>query len=77
VSEGQRRVLEAQRLFCLFNFSPERAFLTWYALKEHGPAPGLLYDHWRAQFYPAGADQDCLVMEPFSFLLLESSNPGV
>jgi amylosucrase len=71
---GYVRVREGQRLYCLFNFSRERAFLTWYALREHGPAPGLLYDHWTGQSYRAGADTEYLVIEPFSFLLLESIN---
>jgi amylosucrase len=71
---GYVRVREGQRLYCLFNFSRERASLTWYALREQGPAPGLLYDHWTGQSYPAGADNEYLVIEPFGFLLLESTN---
>ncbi|MEO6221240.1 MAG: alpha-amylase family glycosyl hydrolase, partial [Ginsengibacter sp.] len=32
------RYIEKQQIFCLFNFSNEPAFLTWYAFKENGYA---------------------------------------
>ncbi len=73
---GYVRTGEGQCLYCLFNFSRERTFLTWDILKDHGLTPGLLYDHWSGQHFRVGAGHEQLVIEPFSFLLLESSDPA-
>jgi amylosucrase len=44
---GYLRSSSDKKLYCLFNFSSEAAYLTWFAFKEHGAAPGRLYDHWQ------------------------------
>ena len=68
---GYLRTFENQKLYCLFNFSAKAAYLTWYAFKEHGVAPSVLYDHWQEKEYVAGHDHDYLIIEPYQFLLLE------
>jgi glycosidase len=62
---------EGQRLYCLFNFSGERTMLPWYAFKVHGPAPMTLYDYWGGASYQVGPDDGYLVMEPYTFMILE------
>jgi amylosucrase len=68
---GYLRSYDEQRLFCLFNFSNEMAYLTWYAFKEHGNMPAQLYDHWQKKYFTVGNDDDHLVFEPYSFYLME------
>jgi amylosucrase len=68
---GFLRSEEEQKLYCLFNFIRERSFLTWHAFKEHGRAPSALHDHIAAKDYMVGPDDEYLVLEPFSFLILE------
>jgi len=60
-----------QRLFCVFNFSHEVAYLTWYAFKEKGNPPAELYDHWSEQTLTVGDDHEFLVIPPYGFYLLE------
>ncbi len=68
---GYLRTYEDQKLYCLFNFSDQQALLTWYTFKEHGSSPGQLYDHWRQETMVVGEDHEYLVLEPYSFYLLE------
>jgi amylosucrase len=65
------RSLENQRFYGVFNFSGETAFLTWYVFKEWGRAPGKLFDHWKGKMYTVGQDDECLIIEPYGFCLLE------
>jgi amylosucrase len=60
-----------QRLFCVFNFSNEAAYLTWFAFKEKGNPPTELYDHWTEQTMTVGQDHEFLIIPPYSFYLLE------
>ena len=64
-SEGNKK------LYCLFNFNSEPAFLTWYSFKEHGQVPAKLYDHWSKQYFNVGHDHEFLIMEPYTFHLFE------
>jgi amylosucrase len=68
---GYLRTFEGQKLYCLFNFSGSAAYLTWFAFKEHGVGPYILYDHWQEKEYTVGSDYDYLVIEPYQFLLFE------
>lgn len=69
---GYLRTFENQKLYCLFNFSAKSAYLTWYAFKEHGPAPTLLFEHWQEKEYAMGNDNEYLIVKPYQFLLLET-----
>jgi amylosucrase len=71
---GYLRSYEEQHLFCLFNFSNEPAYLTWYAFKEHGNMPARLYDHWQKKYFNVGNDDEHLMFEPYSFYLLEPAD---
>ncbi len=68
---GYLRTFEEQKLYCLFNFRDTLAHLTWFAFKEHGPAPAYLYDHWEEKTYFVGHDHEYLAIEPYQFLILE------
>lgn len=65
------RDFDDKRMFFVFNFSAETAFLTWYAFKEKNPASARLYDHWSKQYLTVGADNEYLVLEPYTFYVLE------
>ena len=69
---GFLRTFEGQKLYCLFNFRNKASYVTWFAFKEHGAAPSQLYDHWSGATFEVGMDHDYLIMEPYSFLLLEA-----
>jgi amylosucrase len=60
-----------QQTFCLYNFSNQPAFVTWYAFKENGYAPKKLYDHWTNGNYNVGNDDEYLIIEPYGFHLME------
>ena len=68
---GYMRQKDEQRLFCVFNFSSEPSYLTWYAFKENGTAPVELYDHWTEQTLTVGKDHEFFVLPPYGFALLE------
>ena len=61
----------AGRLFCLFNFSTEKVYITWYTFKERGDSPVRLFDHWQEKYHTVGADHEYLILEPYSFCLME------
>jgi amylosucrase len=69
---GYLRVNDKQKLYCVFNFSNQPAFLTWYAFKEHGKVAEKLYDHWQEKYFTVGRDSEHLIVEPYSFYLLEA-----
>lgn len=69
---GYLRAQDARRLFCVFNFSSEEAFLTWYAFKEHGRIPTRLFDHWTGKTFQVGLDHEFLILPPYGFHLLET-----
>ena len=68
---GFVRSLGKDRLFCIFNFTSQPAFLTWYAFKEQHVVTATLFDHWTQTTHAIGEDHDYLVIEPYGFLLLE------
>lgn len=68
---GYLRAYDDKKLYCIFNFSDQTAYLTWYAFKEHGNYKPLLYDYWKEKEFSVGLDNDYLVIEPYGFHLLE------
>ena len=66
------RSWQEKRLFCIFNFSSNTQLISWQWVKHHGPAPELLKDHWSGQTLTVGRDEEQMVLEPYSFLLLEA-----
>jgi amylosucrase len=60
-----------QQVYCLFNFSPQSAYLTWYAFKEKGKPVTRLYDHWTEQTITVGSDHDYFILKPYGFHILE------
>jgi amylosucrase len=68
---GYLRSFEDDKIYCLFNFLNKPSFLTWFAFKEHGAGPALLYDHWQEKPYHPGYDHEYLILQPYQFLLLE------
>jgi amylosucrase len=68
---GYLRTLDEQKLYCVFNFSSRVSYLSWAAFKQHGPTPDELYDHWEDKTHTVGFDYEHLILEPYSFCLLE------
>jgi amylosucrase len=68
---GFLRAWDADRVYCLFNFSNETQMLTWYAFKEHGMKLGKLFDHWSQKEFDIMHDHEYLVLPPYSFFVLE------
>lgn len=58
-------------LYCIFNYSQDSSYLTWYAFKQNSILPTKLYDHWREEYYLVGKDEDYLVLDSYAFYLLE------
>ena len=71
---GYLREHDGRRLFCVFNFGGDTAHITWYAFKQHGRIPQTLLDHWTGTTHRIGEDHEHLVLEPYTFMLLEESN---
>ena len=71
---GYLRERDGRRLFCVFNFSDRRAHLTWYAFKQHGRIPQSLFDHWSETTYRIGDDHEHLILDPYTFMLIEERN---
>lgn len=67
---GFVRYANGKKLYCVFNFSAQTAYLTWFAFKEQG-ADKNLYDHWSEKNYAIGKDHEFLIMKPFEFFLFE------
>ena len=68
---GYLRAYDDRKLYGIFNFSDQTAYLTWYAFKEHGDFKPKLYDFWKEKEYTIGLDNDYLVIEPYGFHLME------
>ncbi len=68
---GYLRTLDETKLYCVFNFSKQVSYLSWAVFKQHGPAANELYDHWQDKTYTVGFDNEHLIIEPYSFCLLE------
>ncbi len=68
---GFLRYSEKTKLYCLFNYSQDSAYLTWYAFKEHGEVPTKVYDHWEEKYHEVGRDEEYLVFAPYRFYLIE------
>ncbi len=68
---GFLRTQDATKLYCVFNFSKQVSYLSWAVFKQHGPEATELYDHWQNKTYNVGFDNQHLIIEPYSFCLLE------
>lgn len=61
-----------KRLYGVFNFHDRDAYLTWYAFKENGLKPSVLFNHWDGKTYEVGEDRDYVILPPYGFALLEA-----
>ena len=68
---GYLRTHNDQKLYCVFNFSAEPAYLTWFAFKQHGRVAEKLFDHWSGNEFNVGYDHEYLIIAPYGFYLLE------
>ncbi len=68
---GHLRTLGEDKLYCIFNYSDKQTKLPWLAFKQHGPSPISLYDHWNERLISVGSDNENLILEPYSFYILQ------
>ncbi len=68
---GYLRTQNESKLYCIFNFTGEPAFLTWFAFKQHGQSSERLFDHWKEQYHEVGFDHEYFILEPYGFYLME------
>ena len=66
------RTFEKEKLYCLFNFSNKKSYISWYAFKEQGIVSEEMYDLWNEKRHMVGVDHEYFEMEPYSFCLLEA-----
>jgi amylosucrase len=60
-----------ERVYCLYNFSDQAAYLTWYAFREQGEGAEVLVNLWTETEYRIGPDHEYLILEPHGFVILE------
>jgi amylosucrase len=60
-----------KKISCLFNFSSEKAMVSWYIFKEKDIQSRHLLDHWSGETYEPGGDHEFYILDPFSFCLME------
>lgn len=68
---GFVRRMGNDRIYCLYNFSDQPAYLTWYALREQGEGSEIILDLWTGSECKIGPDYEHLILEPYGFLILE------
>jgi amylosucrase len=66
------RTGKGKNLYGLFNFSSEKAFISWYIFKEHGIPPSRLFDHWKEEFHLVGTDDEYLILDPYALCVMET-----
>jgi amylosucrase len=69
---GFARKVATEKIYCLFNYSNKPSYLTWFALRENGDSPKLLFDHWHQKKIKPGGDHEYLVLEPYGVYILEA-----
>lgn len=71
---GFLRAFGDKKVYGVFNFGSETAFLTWHAFKGHGKIPEKLKDHWTGSEMIVGMDNEFMIIAPYGFHLLEVIN---
>jgi amylosucrase len=65
---GYVHTKKTEKLICLFNFSNEDAWLTWFAFKETGCAFNqTLVNSWNNKQITIGRDDEYFVLKPYEF----------
>jgi amylosucrase len=68
---GYVRYGKSQSYYCLFNYSGQNTFLTYYIFKEQGLAEGItLTDLWSGEKIVIGRDDEYLSIKPYQFFIL-------
>jgi amylosucrase len=68
---GFTRRMGNDRIYCLYNFSDQAAYLTWYAFREQGEGAEILLDLWSGVDHRIGPDHEYLILEPYQFMIME------
>lgn len=65
------RYQEDQKLFCLFNFSPNPVYLSWYIFKQYAHEGEVIVDHWGGDVLVIGPDQEHFSIGGYGLLIGE------
>ena len=68
---GYLRAWEADRVYCIFNFSNNIQNTSWFTFKQNGILPTNLYDHWSGTTLEVKYDHESLILQPYQFMILE------
>jgi amylosucrase len=68
---GFLRQQNNKRLFCFFNFKNEVAYIDWQVVKQNSTPPVSLFDHWQQKEHQLQQENQFIILEPYSFCLLE------
>ncbi|MBC7949948.1 MAG: alpha-amylase [Chitinophagaceae bacterium] len=69
---GYLRTFEEEKVYCLFNFSDKKSYVSWRVFREHGPDPASLVDEWTDNSYTLGGDPEYIELEAYQFLILQA-----
>ena len=67
---GFTRNWEGEQIFCLFNYSPEPQYLTYYVFDSVRGYTNELYDLWSESYIKIGKDHEHLLFKPYQFYVL-------
>ena len=67
---GFIRSWEGNQVFCLFNYSPEPQYLTYYVFDSVRGYTNELYDLWSQSYIKIGKDHEHLLFKPYQFYVL-------
>ena len=62
---------DEKQVYCLFNFKNEDSYVTWYTFKNNAYQSNKLFDHWSQESHIIGADNEYLIIPPYSFCIME------
>jgi amylosucrase len=68
---GYLRYTQQQKVFCLFNFSPQEVALSTHFFLEHGASPSALFNHWTGQRLTFKKNLEELAIDGYEFMILE------
>jgi amylosucrase len=68
---GYLRYVDDQKIFCLFNFSPQQQTVTTNFFLEHGVVAASLYNHWTGKKLVIKKNAVEVMMDAYEFMILE------
>lgn len=67
---GFKRIGDDEQIFCLFNYSPELQYLTYFVFDSFRKQGKVLFDLWSQKYITIGEDEEHLPFKPYQFYVL-------